>query len=215
MILLILFIALILLPSHSHAIPICLATASPPSLIEGQNYPCSLDLNANERVSGSFSVSPPALNKGTQGSTGYSVQALKDAGRSFVGLSINFANTVTTEALLSVNINAGGTVTTATSYTVTAGKILVVQNITYTITDNTASCLNTINLRSGPTVTVTSPVYATLAMSPNSATHNFSTALSMDFPDGIMFQGGSQIALSTVADVTSCQQTISLVGYEY
>lgn len=209
------FLMILFIPEIASAIPICVANSSPPSLMEGQNSPCSVDLSGNERIAGSFTSSAPTLTKGTQGSTGYSVQALKDAGRSFVGLSINFANTVTTESLLSVNINAGGTVTTATSYTVTAGKILVVQNITYTITDNTASCLNTVNLRSGSTVTVTSPVYATLAMSPNSATHNFSTALSMDFPDGIMFQGGSQIALSTVADVTACQQTISLVGYEY
>lgn len=55
--LLILILALLSLASSAQAIVICEATLNPPTLNEGMEVPCSMDLSGNTRITGSFSLS--------------------------------------------------------------------------------------------------------------------------------------------------------------
>src|SRR5208282_5448187 len=74
------------------------------------------------------------LTKGTQGAAGFSVQELKDAGRTYVSFTATAAAGVTAEALLSLSQNKQGTVTAGvTSYTVTSGKTLRVTAISVSV----------------------------------------------------------------------------------
>lgn len=69
------------------------------------------------------SVSAPALTKGSQAATGFSTQDLKDSGRTQITLYVDSVSGITTEALATLNITKGDAAqSTATSYTVTAGK---------------------------------------------------------------------------------------------
>src|SRR6185437_1561099 len=83
-------------------------------------------------VSGTVTANdvPPTLTKGTQGSTGFSVQDLKDAGRNPITLWVDVIAGITTEALATMNITKGLVAqSAATSYTVSAGKTFRIQSL--------------------------------------------------------------------------------------
>jgi hypothetical protein len=133
------------------------------------------------------------------------VQEMKDTGRTYIALVVNNVNSVTTEALMSLSINKGGTTTTATNYTVTTGKIFRIQSFS-------GSCLES-NTRiiaravTTGTVTATSSILCALTSTGESA--------DQDFPDGLELPAGSNIGITSISSATGNFVTAALVGYEY
>jgi hypothetical protein len=164
----------------------------------------------------------PTLTKGTQGSTGFSVQELKDAGRTPVILYVDSLTGITTEALATLNINKGGTTSSATSYTVTAGKTLRVQAFTLTVVPpSTTACASRARVRSAATVSASSPVFINAAAGSSNVAF-FAGQLPADVPDGLEFAGGVQIGISHIessaiagSTTTGAGVSFCLIGYEY
>jgi hypothetical protein len=158
-------------------------------------------------------LQPLSINvKGTQGARGLAVQELKDSGRTYITFTLDAIAGVTTEALATMNINNGGTVTTATHYTVTAGKTFRVQSMSIAVSSSSGTNDNRARLRSGATVSATSGILCSLRAA--SASSNCGNA-NQDFPDGIEVAGGQQLGISTLASSANAQMTCSIAGYEY
>lgn len=141
---------------------------------------------------------------------------LKDTGRTAVILSATAIPSVTSEAMFTLNKWVGGTVTSGTSYTVTAGKTLRVQGIQYgcrfATNSTTVTFANTkINFRSGNLIT--SPlIYGDSKM----AAANMPTPNSdLPVPDGLEFPAGTVLGFSHVGSATTLLLDVVLVGYEY
>jgi hypothetical protein len=167
-------------------------------------------------------ASVPALTKGTQGSTGFSVQNLKDAGRAIVNAATAIAGVtcVTAEALLSLNVSRDCAATAAaTSITVTSGKRLRVQAIVVGIRSTSAAVLSgRISLRMNPSgaVTATSPIIATVSLSQKAAAlAEAGNELCVPIPDGVEFSGTMQFGLSQVCSAITGVVYASIIGYEY
>jgi hypothetical protein len=175
-------------------------------------------------VSGTVTVTPPTLTKGTQGSTGFSTQDLKDAGRSRVLFNSDAVAVATTEGLVTFTKNVAGTATaTQTTYTVTAGKTFRVQAIIVSLTDTSTTVARTrIRLREniGGTCIASSPLAVTTDFGPLPGTQAAGMALQGPFviplPDGLEFPAGDSICMSEVATTnTTAVLSVSLIGYEY
>src|SRR5271154_1434013 len=163
------------------------------------------------------------LTKGTQGATGFSVQDLKDSGRTYLTLTATAAaGVITTEAMLSMSQNKGGTVTAAqTSYTITSGKTLRIQNISISVRAAAAAVpFSRVALRSntaGATVAGSALVVQLPEVFGISATSGVGGQMSMDFPDGLEIAGNGtvSIGLSHLDQATTNIINITLTGYEY
>jgi len=112
--------------------------------------------------SGAVAATGPTLTKGTQGSTGYAVQDLKDSGRTSILLFLDAVAGITTEALATMQINKGGVAqTAATSYTVTAGKTLRISGMHTSVknTSTVASDSRTRVRQAASSFSVSSPIH--------------------------------------------------------
>jgi hypothetical protein len=162
-------------------------------------------------------VSVPSITKGTQGSTGITVQNLKDAGRTAVTFFLDDISGSLTEVLATMSITKGAVAQTpATSYTVTAGKTLRLSSINLSVRSSTnAAQMSKIRIRTAASgITATSPVILNfIGEAPAAATQS----QSVGFEDGYEVAGGTQIAISHIENITpaSTQLTVCLVGYEY
>lgn len=161
-------------------------------------------------------VTQSALTKGTQGANGVSTQDLKDAGRTAVVLSATAVTSVTSEAMFTLNIWKAGTVTSATSYTVTAGKTFRLQAIQFGCRFATPSTTVTFancrfNVRSGNLIT--SPlVYGDTKMAASNApVPNSDLAI----PDGVELAAGSVIGVSHLDSAATLLLDVLIVGMEY
>lgn len=169
----------------------------------------------------------PTLTKGTQGSTGFSTQDLKDSGRSARTITLDsFAIAATTETLMTMSYSTdNATLTTGTSYTVTAAKRLRIQSITaniHTIAGNTTAVATIVRLRvnNGGAAVVTSPVQAILAIQGVAAASQAGIPVQVNFPDGWEFVAGAGIGVTVgcggfVATTAAPKVDITLVGFEY
>lgn len=164
----------------------------------------------------------PTLTKATQGTTGYSVQDLKDAGRvSFAAATvIAGVAAVAVEALLSVvPVRDGTAAAGATSITVTSGKRLRVQAIVASARSSAATVLSgRVVLRMNPSgaVTATSPIIAILSMTQQAAAlAEAGDTCVVSLPDGFEISGTQQIGLSQVCSGTGGVIYASIVGFEY
>jgi hypothetical protein len=174
---------------------------------------------ASQVVSGTVTANTgflPTLTRGTQGVSGFSVQDLKDAGRTPVILSAMAVVSGTTEAMFTLNKWVGGTVTSGTTYTVTTGKTLRVQTIQYgcrfATNSTTVTFANTkINFRSGNAIN--SPlIYGDSKM----AASNMPTPNSdLTIPDGLEFSAGTVLGFSHLDSAATLLLDVVLVGYEY
>lgn len=168
-----------------------------------------------------ITVTPPTLTKGTQGSTGFSTQPLRDAGRVLYSASATAIATVTTEALITLAASrdltvAGG----ATTQAVTANKKLRLQSIIVTI-----RCTSTVNVGGivrfrmlAGTVLLTSPIHASIGgMGSNLATAVIGNAQSyfIDMPEGFELSGTMQFGLTQLFSATSATIDVHVLGYEY
>lgn len=172
-------------------------------------------------------VSPPTLTKATQGSTGFSTQDLKDAGRSSIMVTASVASTATSETLISVNTSKALAGTgAASSNTITTGKRFRIQGIFASVRNTTGTTAGVATLRLRAAVagstTASSPLQLSSAVAlPAAATSvNFPT---IDIPDG--FEIDSNGATNTWGLTITHPQwvnasvvatfDVSLIGYEY
>lgn len=154
--------------------------------------------------------------KGTQGAYAVAVQELKDSGRTYVVFPLDAATLVTSEALASVNVNKGGTLQgAATTYTVTTGKTLRIQSISASVqgTNSTVQYVK-VRVRSGASVTASSPIVINLFVSNTGSTNAIGFA-EQDVPDGLEIAGGQQVGISQLGGTANGTVSVTVIGYEY
>jgi len=140
-------------------------------------------------------LTPPTLTKGTQGTTGHSVQNLKDAGRVTIAWTVfGFTTTATAEGLLTVTESRDGAATTTfTSKVITSGKRLRIQSVMWQIGGaGTTPAISRATLRirvngSGAATTSSPLQFLTQAQAPATA-RSVGTSV-VEFPDGFEFLG--------------------------
>jgi hypothetical protein len=172
------------------------------------------------------SITPPTLTKGTQGATGFSVQDLKDAGRTTVTYTAvaAAAGTTTTETAITLQKSAGTAATsTAASFVITSGKRFRITHITFaTRGHNTATAqTTTFNLRvntAGAVTTSSTPIiFRARAATP--ATANAWDRATFEIPDGleILGDGTLQFGVTAAATYTTYAPTwdVTIIGFEY
>jgi len=164
-------------------------------------------------------VTAPVLTKGTQGANGFSVQELHDAGRVSKVLQNTSIIGVVAETLLSLvmlsNLVAAAA---ATSYTVTAGKILRLTGLLVTWTNGTAA-LGSVTIRvraaaAAPAV-IASPVIATVAAFSSAGTVGSSGSQFFPFVEGFELAAGAGVGLTQQARTAVAGFDVQLIGYEY
>jgi hypothetical protein len=168
----------------------------------------------------------PTLTKGTQGSTGYSVQNLKDAGRTTVRYYAvaAAAGTTTTETAISLTKSSGtGATSAAVSHTPASGKTFRITAITFATRGHSTATAQTttFNFRintSGAVVTTSTPII--LAMrSATPATANAWDRVFVEIPDGMEIPGDGtlQFGITAAATYTTNAPTwdVTIIGFEY
>lgn len=164
---------------------------------------------------------PPAITKGTQGSTGFTTQDLKDAGRSYVVLVATGVAGVTSETLFTFSQNKQGVNTEGvTSYTVTTGKTLRIQGLYCSNRDGATTVSWTravLRHNTGGATSATSPKVVGIEIGGAGALSGSVGTSALPFPDGIeIFGNGTQsIGVSHLDQATTNLVTCTLVGYEY
>jgi hypothetical protein len=167
------------------------------------------------------------LSKGVQGANGVTTQDLKDAGRSLRTITLDsFAVAATTETLNTMSFSTdNGTLTTGTSYTVTAGKRFRVQALSlslHTIAGNTTAVTVLVRMRvnNAGAAIVTSPLQLIIPIASIAAANQSSGPDIIPIPDGWEFVAGAGIGFTTtcpgfVATAAAPKVDITLIGYEY
>jgi hypothetical protein len=182
------------------------------SLTVDQATPANLQVTAT----------PIALTKGSQGATGFTVQNLKDAGRTYVTLTAIAAAGVTSEALLSFSQNKQGAVTgSVTSYVIPSGKTLRITAISVQLKSAAAAiafarCV--LRHNTAGAATASSPVvFIVPEVNTNSATSGTGANVVIAIPDGLEFFGnGTQaIGMSHLDQATTNILNVTICGYEY
>jgi hypothetical protein len=163
----------------------------------------------------------PALTKGTQGASGYTVQNLKDAGRASIAITAEAVAGSASEAIITHTISRGGAATsTGTSYNVTVGKTfrltaIVVAFIATTTTANTSRFRLRVNATGA--ALVTSPLQFSFRLGWESATFiaNEAEAICIPIPDGFEVPGGGGLAITHQEAAANGTLDVSLIGFEF
>lgn len=171
-------------------------------------------------------VDGPTLTKGTQNSTGFSTQDLKDSGRTHINLYANNAasGATTTETAITLTKSSGTSATSAAvSFVVTSGKRFRITSITVGSRGNaTATAQITVfNFRintGGAVTTASTPVTFSCA------TATPATALAWDrcqipIPDGYELLGDGTMQFGLTANSTFVTNAptwfATITGFEY
>lgn len=193
------------------------------ALAAGTNAIGKLTANSGV-VIGDVNDIPPTLTKGTQGSTGFSVQNLTDAGRTFLGFTAQnvTAGTSGTEAMASFSQNKGNTVTASvTSYTVTSGKRFRMTCLQIAITAQAATVtrlLANIRCNTAGATTTSSNLVAGFdiggpAVSGQTAYETIPLNEAFEFlGDGTLTIG---VSFNPTWTTTAAKVSVTLYGYEY
>jgi hypothetical protein len=173
-------------------------------------------------------ATPITLTKGTQGATGFSVQELKDAGRTSRMFTANVASTATAETLITLTFsNNLATTSTCSSCAITSGKKIRIQSIVACarISTGTNAHTVTVNLRgaAGAATTATSPLQMTLVQTLAASSTSCNAFPLADIPDGIEYDANSGtntfgITITDPGWVTAAQIVtfvISMMAFEY
>jgi hypothetical protein len=187
---------------------------------------------ATQPVSGTFwqatqPVSAPTLTKGTQGA-GFSVQDLKDSGRTTLALTIEVAGAATSEALATVTESRNGAATaTFTSKLITSGKRIRFTNVTLeveTLGSGTAPQRVYLRLRvnTAGATTASSPQQAVWCAINNAAIVKSGAIANYDIPDGLEFAGDGTATYGFtlqfpdwVSSTATAAAKITVIGFEY
>jgi hypothetical protein len=187
------------------------------------NFPASTSVAnfpASQTVAGTVTVTPPAITKGTQGTTGFTVQRLTDAGRAAVSLTLSTtapttADTVSTALVKNTNgVAAAGT----TSIVATAGRTLRLMALNAQVRTTTAAtpwALVTLRMSATTTCTASSSVVAYLGLGGTAAVIGNTGSLATQFPDGFELIAGGSFCLSISGNLTTNALTVSAQGFEY
>jgi hypothetical protein len=192
--------------------------ASSAALADGTANPVATAIGSyNMAYNGTTWDRVRASAKGVQATTALAVQNLKDSGRDLKVYSATFTAT-TAEALLTVtpitNGTAGGT---ATSFGVTAGKRLRLQQICVSTRNAAAAGQGVViqlRMTSTGAIAVGSPLVGTIATGSNLAIANSANSDCMVMPDGFELSGTQQFGLTQVGTATA-NNTVVVTGYEY
>jgi hypothetical protein len=171
-------------------------------------------------------VNPPAITKGTQGPTGFTVQALNDAGRNLVTYySVIPVLATATDTLYSLTgTKSGATVAaTTTPAVVTAGKTLRITRFSasYIATATTGYAIARLRFNTAGVVAITNPVAATLAVGAGTpATANSTGSEDASIAEGKEFAAGTGIGISVQGFSAATAAAVgymfvSVSGYEY
>lgn len=169
-------------------------------------------------------VSAPTLTKGTQAANGWSVQNLKDAGRSQIMLSWEeMAGTAAAESSLTnftLGSKAAAALTAATNYAVTAGKTLRIQEVhIYTKATSTVNNLSRFRIRQAASVANNSPVIWDAVLlgveAPGTIAAGLGATAVYPIPDGLEVAASQQIAFTWFTAANTCTVGMTIVGYEY
>ena len=184
-------------------------------------------LNAGTAIAGKFGidqttpgttngVSGPTITKGTQATTGFTVQELKDAGRNQTNYFMA-AQVITTaaEVLQSLTGYKGGAAVTATTTpaVVTTGKTYRINRITitYVAVATAGSALVTLRCNLAGVVALGSPLVDSWLVGGPSATAGATQTVQFDFPDGIEIPAAAGIGIGVTG--IGATGTAAIVGY--
>lgn len=183
---------------------------------------------ATQPVSGTVTITPPTLTKATQGSTGLSVQNLKDAGRTTLAMTAEFAFAQTAETLLTMTLSSNGaTTTTFTSRTITSGKRFRVQSAILQVEllgSGTTPQRAYLRMRANTAgaTTASSPLQWILPCGVTTAIVKATNWASLEIPDGFELAGDGTatfgFTLETPEWVTTTatgRAKITVFGFEY
>ena len=164
-------------------------------------------------------LAAPTLTKGTQGGTGFTVQNLKDAGRSRIVIAFEGTAPATADTLLTlVKKTDGSAAGGATSIAVAVNKRLRITCVTFSLRAGAAAAaFGTLTLRENPsgTVVLASPTWLRIDLGNTENTVGAARSQVVPIPDGIEFSGSNQIGVSLAAQATTNVASIELIGFEY
>ncbi len=193
--------------------------------VDVKNFPVSQAVTGTVAVSGivattqqgaASGLSGDTQIKGVQGTVALMVQDFKDAGRTPITLFIDQVAGIAVEALATMTINKGGTVSTGTQYTVTAGKTLRISQFTVSVKASAATEVNgRARLRSATTVLATSPIFIAGETSSLAAVALTTGSSNLAIPDGQEFAGGQQVGISHIESTATGTISIIAIGFEY
>jgi hypothetical protein len=171
-------------------------------------------------------VTPIAITKGTQSTTGFTTQDLHDAGRTLVTLTAdNVVPILTTDTLVTFTKLVGDTATaTVTTYPVTSGKTLRITGIEFSmIPSSTTAAYLRLRLRTLTTspCVASSPVVGVWGLSspPGTLAANAGgvAVSNISFPEGLEFSGATRNICLSMNVLGAAAQTVNITlhGYEY
>lgn len=175
----------------------------------------------------SIQSTPPTLTKGTQGLTGFSMQALKDAGRTTITYVAEAAPAAVADAMLTTGESRdGGALTSLASRVIPSGKRLRIVSIAVAV-DNTLGANPKrarlrLRMNTAGAVTTASPIQASITAAVTTAAGSTGPTTPVSFPDGLEYMGDGvkQFGFSLeFPDWVSAAQTgtvyVSVAAFEY
>jgi len=193
--------------------------------LQNPNLPMSIWINSLGTTAQTIGTScmaagssSPRMPKSAQAALFLPVQNVSDTGRTYMTFYMDVAAGVTAEALASMSINTAGTVTTGTSYTVPAGKVLRLSSISVTIkATSTTAITGRVRVRAAATVAVTSGIVMNVDVPNMTGTfaNGVGTNVSYDIPDGIEIAAGQQIGISQSMSAISSTVSVIVTGFLY
>jgi hypothetical protein len=171
-------------------------------------------------------VTPPPITKGTQSPNGFTVQQLKDGGRTAIGLWANAVASGATgvETLITLTQSKGTAATSAAaSYTITSGKTLRIMAFAVGSRGSATATVQTttFNLRlntAGACVVGSTPILLAV-QSATPATASAWDRVVFPLGDGYDIVGNGTISICVSAAATFVTNaptwTVTLIGFEY
>jgi hypothetical protein len=172
------------------------------------------------------SITPPTLTLGTQGATGFSVQELKDAGRTHVHYYAvaAAAGTTTTETAITLTKASGtGATSSAASFVITNGKRFRITSITFATRGHATATIQstTFSLRintAGAVTTSSTPIVLSARCATPAVASEWDRFI-VPIPDGfeIVGNGTIQFGVTAAATYTTNAPTwdVLITGFEY
>jgi hypothetical protein len=181
-------------------------------------------------VSGTVTANdvPPTLTKDTQGATGFSVQDLKDAGRSAILAYAQAVAGATSEAIIATFAVSKGfgavsasSVTSLPNTTVTAGKKFRIQAIIISFISTTTTANSTqigIRINTGGAAAISSNLaflFPRIAWETATFIANQGETVTLEIPDGLEIPAGAGVGITHKEAAVNGTIDVSVIGYEY
>lgn len=181
---------------------------------------------ASDNTAFAVNATGPTLTKGTQGSTGFSTQDLKDSGRVSISFTAEFSPAAVAEAMLTMSVSKdGATATTGTSYAITSGKRLRIASKSIAVENTLGTSIQRAYLRTRFAATggalITSPLQANCIAAAAGTVKSIGSNFD-DYPDGLEFLGDGTKAIGWslqapdwVSATSTLKVYITIICFEY